>query len=99
MRPPKIVRTLLEDPDTTQFYSRGIRVPEAGMIVRNIRASGMCGSLRSLYIEAKILEYLTLKLTLRAYYETEPADADPDAEGDDVISVRQETLLGATYTF
>lgn len=60
---------------------------------------GHISNLLTAAFDYQLAEYLSLKLTLRAYYETEPEDADPDAEGFDVISVRQETLLGATYTF
>lgn len=44
----------------------------------------------------KLMAYLTLKLTLRAYYETEPDDAISGI-GYDEFSWRQDTLLGLTY--
>ena len=62
MKPPKVLSDLLENPNNGYYYRRTIRVMEAGMIVGNIRACSMTGSLRSLYLEAKILEYLTLQL-------------------------------------
>src|SRR6056297_2164729 len=62
VKPPKVVIELLENPNNSHYYSRKIRLPEAGMIVGKIRACGMCGSLRSLYLEAKILEFLALQL-------------------------------------
>jgi len=61
-KPPKVVRELLKNHNNSQYYLQTIRVMEAGMIVGNIRACGMTGSLRSLYLEAKILEFLTLQL-------------------------------------
>lgn len=45
----------------------------------------------------QLLKYLTLKLSLRAYYETEPDDTETDV-GYDEFSWRQDTLLGITYT-
>lgn len=74
LKPPKEVTDILENPNNTQYYSQKIRVPEAGMIVGNIRACGMCGSLRSLYLEAKILEFLALQIS--QFYLTE-SDSRP----------------------
>ena len=62
VKPPKVLSDLLANSNNSHYYRRKIRVPEAGMIVSNIRACGMCGSLRSLYLEAKILEFLALQL-------------------------------------
>lgn len=46
----------------------------------------------------KLFKYLTLKLALRAFYETEPENAETEV-GYDELSWRQETLLGITYDF
>ena len=48
-------------------------------------------------LDYQLMKYLTLKLSLRAYYETEPDDAETDIGYDD-LSLRQETWLGMTYT-
>src|SRR6056297_1874775 len=60
--PPKVLSDLLTNSNNSQYYRRKIRMPVAGMIVGNIRDCGMTGSLRSLYLEAKILEFLALQL-------------------------------------
>ena len=62
VKPPKVVIELLENPNNSHYYSRKIRLPVAGMIVGNIRSCGMTGSLRSLYLEAKFMEFLALQL-------------------------------------
>ncbi len=47
-------------------------------------------------LDYQLLRHVTLKLSLRAYYESEPEDVD-SAVGYDEVSVRQETLIGLTY--
>lgn len=50
-------------------------------------------------LTAQLSRYLTAELGLRAYYETEPEDAEPGADGYDKLSLRQDTLLGLVYTW
>jgi hypothetical protein len=47
----------------------------------------------------KLYTYLTVELGLRAYYETEPDDAAAASTGYDELGLRQDTLIGLTYTW
>lgn len=57
----KIEAFLKELPARSHAHS-GMCLPEARMIVRDIRACNLDGHLRSLFIEGKILEFLALEL-------------------------------------
>lgn len=48
-------------------------------------------------LDYKLSDYISLSLKFRAYYETEPDDADANDTGYDELSLRNETLLGLTY--
>ncbi len=50
-------------------------------------------------LTARLATYLTAELGLRAYYESTPEDVPAGAVGYDVWSLRQDTLLGLTYTW
>ncbi|HYE05597.1 MAG TPA: DUF481 domain-containing protein [Planctomycetota bacterium] len=50
-------------------------------------------------LTAQLATYLTAELGLRAYYESEPEDAPAGSVGYDEWGVRQDTLLGLTYTW
>ncbi|MDA3961185.1 MAG: hypothetical protein PF961_10375 [Planctomycetota bacterium] len=47
----------------------------------------------------QLMEYLSLQLTVRGYYESAPDEASSDAIGYDELSLRQESLIGLTYQF
>ena len=44
-----------------------------------------------------VTDFISVKLTLKAYYESEPDDADDDSTGYDELSWKQESLVGITY--
>jgi hypothetical protein len=47
----------------------------------------------------QLYAHLTAEIGLRAYYETEPDDTAIGMNGYDELGVRQDTLLGLTYTW
>lgn len=51
-------------------------------------------------LSVQLAKYLTAELGLRAYLETRPEDVDEvEDDGYDELSVRQDTLLGLTYSW
>lgn len=47
----------------------------------------------------QLYAHLTVELGLRAFYETEPEDAVSGSSGYDELGLRQDTLVGLTYTW
>ena len=50
-------------------------------------------------LSVQLYTYLTVELGLRAFYETEPDDVVSGTPGYDELGLRQDTLIGLTYTW